>query len=100
MMLRLTHHPIDSPLMKASHAHCSLGHVGIHAHDLDSLVTFYRDVLGLQVTDQEPKAGMAFMSARPEEEHYQPPLCSGLDAYDRDVQLLQQVSFGATALTM
>jgi catechol-2,3-dioxygenase len=75
-----------------------LGHVGIHAHDLDTLVSFYRDVLGLQVTDQEPRAGMVFMSARPEEEHHELLLCSGRNVDDRDAQLLQQVSFRCDSL--
>jgi catechol-2,3-dioxygenase len=75
-----------------------LGHVGIHAHNLDNLVTFYRDVLGLQVTDEEPRAGMVFMSARPEEEHHELLLCAGRNVEDRDAQLLQQVSFRCDSL--
>ena len=75
-----------------------LGHVGIHAHDLDNLVTFYRDILGLQVTDEEPRAGMVFMSARPEEEHHELLLCAGRNVEDRNAQLLQQVSFRCDSL--
>ena len=75
-----------------------LGHVGIHAHDLDTLVAFYRDVLGLQVTDEEPAAGMVFMSARPKEEHHELLLCGGRNVDDRNAQLLQQVSFRCDSL--
>ena len=46
-----------------------LGHVGIHAFDIEKERAFYQDMLGLQVTDEEPKMGMVFMSSRPEEEH-------------------------------
>jgi catechol-2,3-dioxygenase len=70
-----------------------LGHVGIHAQDLGSLVAFYRDVLGLTVTDEDPQAGMVFLSARPDEEHHELLLCGGRDVEGRDALLLQQVSF-------
>ncbi len=27
-------------------------HIGIHTHDLDSMVSFYTELLGLEITDQ------------------------------------------------
>ena len=75
-----------------------LGHVGIHCTDLAKQKTFYRDVLGLQVTDEDPNLGMVFMSARPEEEHHEILLCGGRNVDDRDAMLLQQVSFRCDSL--
>jgi catechol-2,3-dioxygenase len=48
-----------------------LGHVGLHVHDLERAKRFYRDVLGLQVTDEDPGLGVVFMSARPAEKHHE-----------------------------
>ena len=74
-----------------------LGHVGIHVTDLDRSVRFYRDLLGLTVTDEDPKAGMVFMSARPEVEHHELLLCRGRTA-TRDTMLVQQISFRCPSL--
>ena len=52
-----------------------LGHVGLHVHDLEKEKAFYRDIVGLTVTDEDPGMGMVFMSARPEEEHHELLLC-------------------------
>jgi len=68
-----------------------LGHVGIHCKDLARQKAFYRDVLGLQVTNEDPDMGMVFLSARPEEEDHELLLCSGREV--DDVRLLQQVSW-------
>jgi catechol 2,3-dioxygenase-like lactoylglutathione lyase family enzyme len=75
-----------------------LGHVGIHCRDLDAQKAFYKDILGLQVTDEDPNLGMVFMSARPEEEHHEFLLCGGRNVDDRDALLLQQVSFRCDTL--
>lgn len=77
----------------AAPAIARLGHVGIHCQDLAAQKQFYHDVLGLQVTDEDPALGMVFMSARPEEEHHEFLLCGGRNVDDRDALLLQQVSF-------
>jgi catechol-2,3-dioxygenase len=69
-----------------------LGHVGLHVQDLEKQKCFYRDVLGLTVTDEDPKLGMVFMSARPDEEHHEFLLCRGRNV-DSDARVLQQVSF-------
>jgi catechol 2,3-dioxygenase-like lactoylglutathione lyase family enzyme len=49
----------------------SLGHVGIFVEDIDRSIAFYRDLLGLTVTDYDEKAGMCFLSSRPREEHHE-----------------------------
>ena len=74
-----------------------LGHVGLHVNDLDRAVAFYRDILGLHVTDQDPDAGMVFMSARPDVEHHELLLCRGRNA-PRDAMVVQQVSFRCSTL--
>jgi len=67
-------------------------------HDIETEKAFYRDVLGLFVTDEEPKMGMVFLSARPEDEHHELLICGGRNVDDRDAQLLQQVSFRCNSL--
>jgi catechol-2,3-dioxygenase len=74
-----------------------LAHVGLHVDDLDKEVAFYRDVLGLQVTDEDPGAGIVFLSARPDVEHHELLLAAGRTA-TRDVKWLQQVSFRCPSL--
>jgi catechol 2,3-dioxygenase-like lactoylglutathione lyase family enzyme len=74
------------------------GHVGIHAFDIEKERAFYEDVLGLQVTDEDPKMGMVFMSSRPEEEHHEFLICGGRNVKDKDALLLQQVSFRCNSL--
>ena len=69
-----------------------LGHVGIHVRDLDRQKAFYRDVLGLQVTDEDPKLGMVFMSSCPEEEHHELLLVPGRDTPEDSIYL-QQIAF-------
>ena len=48
-----------------------LGHVGLYVKDLERELWFYRDLLGLQVTDRSEERGAVFMSARPQEEHHE-----------------------------
>ena len=43
-----------------------LGHVGIYVRDLERMVAFYRDVMGMQITKQNWRAGAVFLSADPE----------------------------------
>ena len=43
-----------------------LGHVGIYVRDLERMVAFYRDLLGMQVTKQNWRAGVVFLSADPD----------------------------------
>ena len=74
-----------------------LGHVGIYVEDTDRSLAFYRDILGLTVTDADEKNGMYFLSSRPQEEHHEFLVCRGRTA-PRDARLLQQVSFRCPSL--
>lgn len=75
----------------------SLGHVGIFVEDLERSLTFYRDLLGLTVTDADVDNGMYFLSARPGDEHHEFLICRGRSA-PRDARLIQQVSFRCASL--
>lgn len=75
----------------------SIGHVGVFVEDVERSLAFYRDLLGLTVTDADEKAGMYFMSSRPDYEHHEFLICRGRTA-SRDVRLLQQVSFRCNSL--
>jgi catechol-2,3-dioxygenase len=75
-----------------------LGHVGIHCNDLESTKAFYRDVLGLTVTDDDPERGMAFLSSQPEHEHHELVLMRGRDV-PVGAMMLQQISFRCNTLT-
>jgi catechol-2,3-dioxygenase len=74
-----------------------LGHVGLHVTDLERAKQFYRDVVGLRITDEDPQIGMVFLSARPEEEHHELLLCGGRNV-PRDAMVVQQVSFRCNSL--
>lgn len=74
-----------------------LGHVGLHCADLARQVAFYRDVLGLAVTDEDPERGIAFLSAQPEEEHHELLLARGRDV-GPEAHVVQQVSFRCDTL--
>ncbi|HTJ27233.1 MAG TPA: VOC family protein [Candidatus Limnocylindria bacterium] len=74
-----------------------LGHVGLHCDDLLAQMAFYRDVLGLQVTDQDVDVGLIFLSSRPQEEHHELVLAAGRSG-PSDARILQQVSFRCDSL--
>ncbi|HEX6513857.1 MAG TPA: VOC family protein [Chloroflexota bacterium] len=74
-----------------------LGHVGIHCKDLQKQKAFYRDVMGLQVTNEDSQMGMVFLSARPKEEDHELLLCAGREV--DDVLLLQQMSWRCNDLS-
>ncbi|MGU7773817.1 VOC family protein [Burkholderia sp. MR1-5-21] len=74
-----------------------LGHVGLFVHDLERMTSFYRDVLGLTVTDADPEQGVVFLSARPEEEHHEFVLASGRRT-DESTRLINQISFRCPSL--
>ncbi len=69
-----------------------LGHVGIYVENLNTSLAFYRDVLGLQVTNTEPGMGLAFLSSRPEVEDHELLLAAGRDV-PIGTLMLQQVSW-------
>jgi len=75
----------------------SLGHVGVFVEDVERSLVFYRDLLGLTVTDADVSSGMYFLSSRPAYEHHEFLICKGRTA-PRGVRLLQQVSFRCAEL--
>lgn len=74
-----------------------LGHVGLMTHDLELMRSFYTDVLGLTVTDQDLDAGLVFLSSRPEVEHHELVLTRGRSTTE-GTRLLQQISFRVDTL--
>lgn len=75
----------------------SLGHVGIHVHDLERSKAFYRDILGLTVSDESPERGVAFMTAKGRlEEHHELVLFTGRE----DGKIVQQISFRCDSLSV
>jgi catechol-2,3-dioxygenase len=74
-----------------------LGHVGIYVRDLERMVAFYRDVLGMQVTKQNWRAGAVFLSADPESVDHEIALMRGRPATD-EAKLIQQISMRVSSL--
>jgi catechol-2,3-dioxygenase len=74
-----------------------LGHVGIYVQDLSRMVAFYRDVMGMQVTKQNWRIGIVFLSADPEAVDHEIALMSGRPSAD-DPHLIQQISMRVATL--
>ena len=75
----------------------SLGHLGVYVRDIDRSVAFYRDILGLQVSDRSPR-GSVFMTAQDRvAEHHELLLVPGRND-PGNVNLLQQISFHCASL--
>ena len=74
-----------------------LGHVGIYVRDLDRMVAFYRDVMGMQVTKQNWRAGVVFLSADPEAVDHEIALMRGRPSAE-DPHLIQQISMRVATL--
>jgi catechol-2,3-dioxygenase len=74
-----------------------LGHIGVHVQDLEKQKAFYRDVIGLTVTDEDAERGLVFMSSRPEEEHHELLLCRGRNV-GNEARVVQQISFRCESL--
>ena len=68
-----------------------LGHVGIYVRDLERMVAFYRDTLGMRVTKQNWRAGIVFLSADPEGADHEIALFRGRPE-GTDSQLINQIS--------
>jgi catechol-2,3-dioxygenase len=66
-----------------------LGHVGLWAKDPAQLAEFYREVLGMQLTDtnEHPPRKLRYLSAQPEAEHHH-MLLIGPAPDDRQLQHL------------
>ncbi len=72
----------------------SLGHVGLRVHDIERSKAFYRDVLGLAVSD-ESDAGTVFMTAQDRlHEHHELQLRPGR----KDGEVVSQISFRCETL--
>lgn len=69
-----------------------LGHTGLWVDDLDAMRTFYEDVLGLVVTDEDADLGIVFLSAQPELEHHELVLQRGRTA-PPGAKLVHQISW-------
>jgi catechol-2,3-dioxygenase len=74
-----------------------LGHVGIYVRDLDKMVAFYRDFLGMQVTKQNPTRGMVFLSSDPVASDHEIALMRGRPEND-DPHLIDQISLRVETL--
>jgi catechol 2,3-dioxygenase-like lactoylglutathione lyase family enzyme len=77
-----------------------LGHFGVFCNDMETSTRFYRDVLGLTVTDDDPDLGIRFFSARPHVEHHEFQLVTGrtVGSAREGNKLIQQVSFRVNTL--
>jgi catechol-2,3-dioxygenase len=71
-----------------------LGHIGLFVQDPATMVEFYHDFLGMEVTDRGDGDWIVFLSARPREEHHELAL---MKAADRRSEV-QQVSFTVGSL--
>jgi catechol 2,3-dioxygenase len=74
-----------------------LGHVGIYVSDLPRMVAFYRDVMGMQVTKQNWRAGAVFLSADPEAVDHEIALMRGRPD-PADPHLINQISLRVPSL--
>lgn len=74
-----------------------LGHTGLWVYDLDVMRSFYTEVLGLTVTDEDPDLGMVFLSSRPEVEHHEMVLARGRTA-PLDTRQTHQISWRVDTL--
>jgi catechol-2,3-dioxygenase len=70
----------------------SLGHVGVYARDIERSMAFYRDIIGLKVSDRSP-TGAVFMTAQDRlAEHHELLLVPGRND-EGTANVLQQISF-------
>ena len=74
-----------------------LGHVGIYVQDLERMVAFYRDVMGMTITKQNWRMGIVFLSADPESVDHEIALMRGRPSAD-DPHLIQQISMRVGSL--
>ena len=74
-----------------------LGHIGIYVQDLERMVAFYRDVMGMQVTKQNWRMGAVFLSADPEAVDHEIALMGGRPD-PADPHLINQISMRVGSL--
>jgi len=82
--------------------HPRFSHIGFHVRDLDAMVAFYTELLGLEVTDRgrlniPGNPGIAFLSANPTE-HHQIALVEGRGPEGEGPPVIQQLSFRVDSL--
>jgi catechol-2,3-dioxygenase len=74
----------------------SLGHVGLYVRNIGRSKAFYRDILGLKVSDESANSGAVFMTAKGRlEEHHELLLVPGRE----EGKVVQQVSFRCASLS-
>ena len=73
-----------------------LGHVGIFVRDLERMVAFYRDVMGMTVTKQDWNWGIVFLSADPEAVDHEIALVRGEPRGTRE--MIHQISLRVPTL--
>src|SRR5436309_2812732 len=74
-----------------------LGHVGIYVRDLERMVSFYRDFLGMTVTKQNWDNGIIFLSAEPQSVDHEIALVRGRPQ-DDNPHLINQISMRVAEL--
>jgi catechol 2,3-dioxygenase-like lactoylglutathione lyase family enzyme len=74
-----------------------LGHLGLYVRDIDRMVAFYRDFMGMQVTKRSPDGRMVFLSGDPEAVDHEIALMVGRPA-DEEPKLIQQISLRVETL--
>jgi catechol-2,3-dioxygenase len=75
----------------------SLGHVGVYVRDIERSVAFYRDIIGLHVSDRSPRGGVFLTAQERTVEHHELLLAPGRND-EGNVNVLQQVSFRCATL--
>ena len=74
-----------------------LGHLGIYVRDLERMVAFYRDFMGMQLTKQDWAMGMVFFSSDPAQVDHEIALVRGRPEGE-DPHLINQISFRVETL--
>jgi catechol-2,3-dioxygenase len=74
-----------------------LGHVGIYCWDLEKMVAFYRDFMGMQITKQNWKTGMVFLSTDPDRSDHEIALMRGRPTGETP-RLIEQISLRVETL--
>ncbi len=87
-------------MTKAPRIHFS--HIGIHVHDIEPMVAFYTELLGLEITDRGklPIPGnpqIVFLSSDPDE-HHQIALVEGRKDGGIEAGVVNQISFHVDSL--
>ena len=75
----------------------SLGHVGVYVRDVERSVAFYRDILGMQVSDRSPRGGVFMTAQERAVEHHELLLAPGRND-EGHINILQQISFRCATL--